>query len=199
MHVLFEEEGALKAGSILADNDTSLQVETASGKRAKIKSSNVLLRYSEPAPGELLGLAEKAAADIETEFLWECAGDGEFSFCDLSDEYFGGAGYRASAVEATALLLALQAAPVYFHRKGKGRFRKAPPDILAAALAGLEKKRQQALAVTRMAGELAAFTLPPEFRPMLDQLVYNPDRNRPETRALEAACAQTGLSALRLL
>ncbi|GHU26627.1 ribonuclease II [Betaproteobacteria bacterium] len=199
MHVLFEEEGALKAGSILADNDTSLQVETVSGKRAKIKSSNVLLRYSEPAPGELLGLAEKAAADIESEFLWECAGDGEFSFCDLSDEYFGGAGYRASAVEATALLLALQAAPVYFHRKGKGRFRKAPPDILAAALAGLEKKRQQALAVTRMADELAAFTLPPEFRPMLDPLVYKPDRNRPETKALEAACAQTGLSALRLL
>jgi exoribonuclease-2 len=97
------------------------------------------------------------------------------------------------------LLLALQAAPVYFHRKGKGRFRKAPPDILAAALAGLEKKRQQALAVKRMSDELAAFTLPPEFSPMLDSLIYNPDRNRPETRALEAACAQTGLSALRLL
>jgi exoribonuclease-2 len=48
------------------------------------------------------------------------------------------------------MLLALHAAPVYFHRKGKGRFRKAPADILAAALAGLEKKRQQALAIERM-------------------------------------------------
>jgi exoribonuclease-2 len=199
MYVLFEEEGALKAGTILADNDTSLQVETASGKRAKIKTSNVLLRYKEPAPGELLRLAENAAADIEKEFLWECAGDEEFSFCDFSDEYFGGAGHRASAVEATSLLLALQAAPVYFHRKGKGRFRKAPPDILAAALAGLEKKRQQALAVKRMVDELAAFILPPEFAPMLDQLIYTPDRNRPETKALEAACTQTGLSVPRLL
>ncbi|MDR1934130.1 MAG: RNB domain-containing ribonuclease, partial [Candidatus Accumulibacter sp.] len=199
MHVLFEQEGAFRAGTILTDNEASLQVETASGKRAKIKSSNVLLRYQEPAPGVLLELAGKAAADIEAGFLWECADDDEFSFCDFADEYFGGAGHRASAVESAALLLALQAAPVHFHRKGKGRFRKAPADILAAALAGLEKKRQQALAVERMAGELAAFTLPPEFAPMLDALLYKPDRNRPETKALEAACASTGLSAAHLL
>ncbi|MDR2614026.1 MAG: RNB domain-containing ribonuclease, partial [Candidatus Accumulibacter sp.] len=198
MYVLFEEEGAFRAGTILADNDSSLQVETASGKRAKIKSANVLLRYKEPAPGALLALAEKAAKDIETDFLWECAGDGEFSFCDFANEYFGG-GHGASAVEATALLLALYAAPVHFHRKGKGRFRKAPPDILAAALAGLEKKRQQALAIERMTGELAAGTLPPEFAPMLGELIYKPDRNRPETRALEAACAKTGLSAPQIL
>jgi hypothetical protein len=50
MHVLFEEDGAFKAATIVTDNDTSLQVETASGKRSKIKSANVLLRYSEPAP-----------------------------------------------------------------------------------------------------------------------------------------------------
>jgi exoribonuclease-2 len=199
MYVLFEEDGAFRTGTILADNDTSLQVETVSGKRAKIKAANVLLRYGEPGSGELLNQAGKMAADIETDFLWECAGDGEFSFADLADEYFGGAGHRASPVEAAALLLALQSAPVHFHRKGKGRFRKAPPDILAAALAGLEKKRQQALAVERMAGELQAFTLPPEFAPMLEGLLYQPDRNRPETRALEAACAKTGLSAPRLL
>lgn len=199
MHVLFEEEGAFKAGTVLADNDTSLQVEMASGKRAKIKSSNVLLRFKEPAPSELLARAEELAAGVETEFLWECAADGEFSFCDLADDYFGGSGQKASAGEAAALLLALHAAPVYFHRKGKGRFRKAPPDILAAALAGLEKKRQQALAVERMVGELKAFVLPQEFMPLLDQLLYQPDRNRPETKALEAACAETGLSAPHLL
>ena len=199
MHVLFEEEGAFKAGTVLADNDTSLQVEMASGKRAKIKSSNVLLRFKEPAPSELLVCAEELAAGVETEFLWECAGDGEFSFCDLADEYFGGNGQKASAGEAAALLLALHAAPVHFHRKGKGRFRKAPADILAAALAGLEKKRQQALAVERMVGELKAFVLPQEFMPLLDQLLYQPDRNRPETKALEAACAETGLSAPHLL
>ena len=181
MYLIFEEDGAFKTGTILTDNDTSLQVETASGKRAKIKSGNVLLRYSSPAPGELLGSAEALTEGIEADFLWECAGDGEFSFCDFADDYFG---HKASAVEATALLLALHSAPVYFHRKGKGRYRKAPADILAAALAGLEKKRQQALAIERMVGELKAFALPPEFGPMLNQLLYKPDRNRPETKAL---------------
>ena len=196
MHVLFEEDGAFKTATILTDNDASLQVETASGKRAKIKSSNVLLRYLTPAPGELLEQAETLAEGIEQEFLWECAADGEFSFCDFADDYFG---HKAAAAEASALLLALHSAPIYFHRKGKGRFRKAPADILQAALAGLEKKRQQALSIERMVEALKAFTLPPEFGPLLSQLLYKPDRNRGETKALEAACAETGLSAPHLL
>ena len=196
MHVIFEEDGAFKTATILTDNDTSLQVETASGKRVKIKSTNVLLRYLTPAPGELLASAEALAEGIEAEFLWECAGDGEFSFGDFADDYFG---HKAAAVEATALLLALHSAPVYFHRKGKGRFRKAPADILAAALAGLEKKRQQALAIERMVSQLKDFTLPPEFLPLLDQLLYKPDRNRFETKALEAACAEVGLPTAHLL
>ncbi len=181
MHVLFEEDGAFKTATILTDNDNSLQVETATGKRAKIKSANILLRYKEPSPNELLSRAEKTAEDIETEFLWECAGDGEFLFSDFADDYFR---HHATAVEAVALLLALHSAPIHFHRKGKGRFRKAPPDILAAALAGLEKKRQQALAIERMTGELKAFTLPPEFTSIRDQLLYKPERNHPETKAL---------------
>lgn len=112
-----------------------------------------------------------------------------FSFCDFADDYFG---HKASAVEATALLLALHSAPVRFHRKGKGRYRKAPADILAAALAGFEKKRQQALCIERMVGELKAFALPPEFGPMLNQLLYKPDRNRPEPRRLKRLVPKPG-------
>jgi exoribonuclease-2 len=50
MFVLFEEDGAFKTGSLLTDNDTSLQVEMASGKRAKIKAATVLLRFEKPSP-----------------------------------------------------------------------------------------------------------------------------------------------------
>src|SRR4030067_617188 len=60
MNVLFEEDGAFKAGAVLADNATSLQVETHTGKRVKVKIANVLLRFAVPAPGELLDLAEAA-------------------------------------------------------------------------------------------------------------------------------------------
>jgi len=196
MHVLFEEDGAFKAGTVLADNTSSLQVETTSGRRVKVKAANVLLRFAAPAPGELLERAQSESEGLEPEFLWEACPDAEFGFEELAREYYG---RPPQPVEAAALLLGLHAAPIYFHRKGKGRFRKAPPDILKAALAGLEKKRQQALAVERMAGELKSGTLPAEFPPLLKALLYKPDRNRPETKALELACEETGLAVPHLL
>jgi exoribonuclease-2 len=196
MNVLFEEDGAFKTGTIVADNDNSLQVDTASGKRVKLKAANVLLRFAAPGAGELLAQAEAEAEGIDIEFLWEVSGEAEFGFEELAAEY---AGHKPSAVEAAAVLLRLHSAPIYFHRKGKGRFRKAPPEILQAALAGLEKKRQQALAIERMVEELKAGRLPEAFPPLLASLLYKPDRNRPETKALETACAETGESVERLL
>jgi exoribonuclease II len=196
MNVLFEEDGAFRAGVVLADNNTSLQVELPSGKRSKVKAANVLLRFDAPTPAELLERAEADAQAIDADFLWEACPDGEFGFEALAAEY---AGHKPAPAEAAAVLLRLHSAPIYFHRKGKGRFRKAPPEILQAALAGLERKRQQALAIERMANDLAAGTLPAEFAPVLRELLYKPDRNRPETKALEAACAETGLAAPRLL
>jgi exoribonuclease-2 len=196
MNVLFEEDGAFKAGVLLADNTTSLQVELASGKRSKVKAANVLLRFEAPTPQELLAQAERDAEGIDVDFLWEMCPDGEFGFEEFAADY---AGHKPSAVEAATLLLRLHSAPIFFHRKGKGRFRKAPPEILQAALAGAEKKRQQALAIERMVEELKAGTLPAELGAILPQLLYKPDRNRPETKALETACAETSLSTPRLL
>ena len=196
MNVLFEEDGAFKAGTVLADNNTSLQVELATGKRSKVKAANVLLRFETPGPADLLGRAETESEGIDTDFLWEACPETEFGFEDLARDYFG---QLPQPSQSAGVLLRLHSAPMYFHRKGKGRFRKAPPEILQAALAGLEKKRAQALTIERMVGELQGGQLPPEFSPMLAQLLYKPDRNRPESKALEAACAETGLSAPRLL
>ena len=196
MNVLFEEDGSFKTGSILADNDSSLQVETATGKRVKLKAANVLLRFNAPTAGELIARAEAEGAGMETDFLWEMCSDDEFGFADFAADYFG---HAPSAVESTAVLLKLFASPIHFHRKGKGRFRKAPPDILAAALAGAEKKRLQQEQVERMKGELVSGQLPAEFAPVLQQLLYKPDRNRLEAKALEAAEAESGQSAARLL
>ncbi|GAB2876657.1 RNB domain-containing ribonuclease [Uliginosibacterium flavum] len=196
MNVLFEEDGSFKTATILTDNDSSLQVETATGKRVKLKASNVLLRFNSPAAGELLARAEAATADMDIEFLWEMCGDDEFAFSEFAADYFG---HAPSPVEATAALLKLFSEPIYFHRKGKGRFRKAPPEILQAAKAGAEKKRLQQEQVERMKAELIAGTLPTEFVPMLQALLYKPDRNRLESKALEAASEESGLSIPRLL
>ena len=178
MNVLFEEDGGFKAGSVMADNDSSLQVEMPSGKRSKIKAATVLLRFEKPSAAQLLEQATPMADEIEADFLWECVSDGEFSFLDFARDYYG---HPPTPTEATAVLLALHAAPVYFHRKGKGRFKKAPADILAAALANLEKRRQQALAIESWIEELKAFRLPAEIGALTDALLYAPDRNKPET------------------
>jgi hypothetical protein len=87
---------------------------------------------------------------------------------------------------------------VYFYRKGRGRYRAAPPDTLKAALAGIEKKKQQQLQISAWSDRLARGELPEEFRAILPQLLHKPDRNRPETKALEDACARTGLSPAKL-
>ncbi|MDR3212655.1 MAG: RNB domain-containing ribonuclease [Azoarcus sp.] len=196
MFVLFEEDGSFKAGSVLADNDSSLQIENTHGKRVKVKRANVLLEFREPAPTDLLARADTSAAGLDTDFLWEVCGEDEFTFTEFAADYYG---HAPDATEAAAMLFSLHAAPMWFHRKGKGRYRKAPEDILRAAKSGIEKKRQQAEAIERMRGELVAERLPAEFDGMAAQLLYRPDRNRIETKALEAACVDTGLSAAKLL
>ncbi|MDR0736922.1 MAG: RNB domain-containing ribonuclease [Zoogloeaceae bacterium] len=195
-NVLFEEGGNFRAGSILVDNETSLQVELPGGKRSKIKASQILLRFQSSAPGQILKDAEPLAADIDVAFLWEIAGEGEFAFLDLAEDYYG---HKPAAPEAASLLLALHAAPVYFQRKGKGHFRKAPADTLRAALAGIEKKRQQALAIEGWVQNLIAGKLPAELVPHVASLLARPDRNRPEIKAFEAAAHALSCSLPELL
>ncbi|MDR1647664.1 MAG: RNB domain-containing ribonuclease [Zoogloeaceae bacterium] len=195
-YVLFEEDGGLKAGTILADNETSLQVEMASGKRAKIKAAQILLRFAAPAPGTVLEAARPLADDMDAAFLWEVASENEFHFSDFARDYYGG---EPGAAEAIALFLALQSAPVHFHRKGRGRFRKAPADTLRAALAALEKKREQAQRLEAWVARLVAGELPDELKPFANALLGKPDRNRPEVKAFETAAAEAGLSLPELL
>jgi len=196
MNILYEEDGSFKVGSIMADNTTSLQIESLSGKRSKVKAANVMLRFTQPALSEFMAQAEALAETIEVEFLWECCPPDEFGAEQIAAEYFG---HAPSALEAAATLIRLHGAPIYFHKKGKGRYRAAPPDVLKAALAGAEKKRQQLALQARYTEHLSKFELPPEFAANLDFLLYKPDRNTIEAKALEAACAATHLSAAHLL
>jgi len=64
-------------------------VEALHGKRAKIKAKDVLLRFNEPAPAELMARADALAGEIDTDFLWQCCGGEEFNFADLAREYCG--------------------------------------------------------------------------------------------------------------
>lgn len=196
MNIFYEEDGGFKVGSILEDNTTSLQVENIHGKRSKIKSANVMLRFAQPGLSEFLSQVNDVAADIDVEFLWESCPPEEFTFDDLAQEYFG---HPPTPIEAAGVLTRLHSSPMYFYKKGKGRYKSAPPEALKSALASAEKKRQQAAMQARYVEELTAFTLPTEFADKLQMILYKPDRNTLEVKALEAACAVTHLSPAHLL
>ena len=196
MNVLFEDDGHLKAGSVLADNDASLQVEAASGKRLKIKAGAVLLRFASPAAGAILADGQQLAAELDPSFLWEASGDGEFGFDELARDYYGA---HPTPAQATAVAMLLHASPMYFYKKGKGRYRKAPPESLHAALASVERKQREASLIAGWVADLTAHRLPAEFAPKLPMLLYKPDKNALEWKALSAACDAARMNPVGLL
>ncbi len=196
MNVFYEEDGGFKVGAVLADNNSSLQVEAPHGKRSKIKSNAVLLHFEQPSLPEFMPLANGVAEEIDTDFLWECSPQAEFSFEDLAHEYFGA---KPRPVEAAGVLIRLHTSPVHFYKKGRGHYKAAPPESLKSALAAIEKRRLHAAEQERLVNQLASFTLPEEFRPHLQQLLYAPDKNTLIYKALEAARAATQMTVPRLL
>jgi exoribonuclease-2 len=196
MQLLYEEDGELKVGAVLAQAPASFQIESPHGRRSKIKAANVLLSFDRPTAAELLAAAHEFAGGLDTAFLWECSGAGEFGFQGLAREYVG---REPTPVEAAGVLVKLHSAPMYFYRRGKGRFQAAPEETLKLALAGLEKKKRLQESVAAWAARLARFECPPEIAALRDELLYSPDRNKAETKAFEQACKETGLSPARLL
>src|SRR3990170_358455 len=195
MQVLYEEDGEFKVGTVLAQAPASFQVESPHGRRAKVKAGVVLLRFERPAGAELLEQAKRYAAGLDTDFLWQCSGAGEFGFEALARDYVG---REPSPVEAAGVLFKLHAAPMYFHRRGRGRYQAAPEETLRLALASAEKKKRALEQIARWAQALARGECPPEIERLRDELLYAPDRNKPETKALEQACQASGLTPARL-
>ncbi|OAM53181.1 ribonuclease II [Methylovorus sp. MM2] len=195
MNVFFEEDGGFKVASVMSESAGSLQIESLSGKRSKIKLANVLMRFESALSG-FMDASNQEAENLETEFLWECCGEPEFGFEELAREYYG---KTPSSIESAAVALRLHSAPVYFYRKGKGRYKAAPAETLKAALASLEKKRLQAEKIAQYAEQLKANQLPEAFSDKLDMLFYSPDKNSLEWKALEQASADTHISHIKLL
>ncbi|NMM27070.1 MAG: RNB domain-containing ribonuclease [Glaciimonas sp.] len=196
MNLFFEESGDFKSGHVLSHSGESYQVELPSGKRSKVRVKDVLLQFESPAAAELLTEAHLAAEDLDLDFLWEVAGTEEFGFAELGGEYFG---HAPTPSEAAGLLMKLHAAPIYFHKKGKGRYKAAPQASLQAAQAGIEKKRLQSLLQAQYVEELKAGQLPQAMQALVRQLLFKPDKNSLEYKALEAACNDLHTSAPRLM
>jgi exoribonuclease-2 len=196
MFVLFEEAGKYLAGRVLSEAEASAQVELETGKRVKVKGANIVLRFEKPAPAELLAEARALAAGIDLDLAWEFAPEGEFGFADLATDYFQA---HPTVVQQAASLLALFDAPHYFRRAGKGRFKKAPADTVQQALAAIEKKKAVQAQIAEWAGQLAAGECPAPVREQLFRILFKPDKNAPEYKAVVEAARTTQRPPLELL
>jgi exoribonuclease-2 len=196
MNVFFEESGDFKVGTVLSQAGEAYQVEMPSGKRTKVKARDVLLQFEKPSPAELLEQAKAVAGDVDLEFLWEVAGEEEFGFAELGAEYFG---HVPLPFEAAGLVLALHGSPIYFYKKGRGRYKAAPEQSLRAALAGIEKKKQQAIVQASYVDELKAGRLPAALQPLVQQLLFKPDKNSIEYKAMETAASELQTTPQRLM
>ncbi|ARV20127.1 Exoribonuclease 2 [Curvibacter sp. AEP1-3] len=196
MFVLFEEAGKFMAGRVLSEAEASAQVELDSGKRVKVKGANILIKFEKPAPAEFVAAAQTQAAGIELDMAYEFAPDEEFGFADLAKDYFSA---QASQAEQAGMLFKLFDTPHYFRRAGKGRFKKAPAEIIAQALAAIEKKRLIAEQINQWAQELAAGSCPQAIKDQLYKILFKPDKNAPEYKAVVEASRASHIAPLELL
>ncbi len=193
---MFDEAGKFLTGRVLSEAESSLQVELDSGKRLKVKTANVLLKFDKPAPAALMAGAQALAGQIELDLAWEFAPEEEFGFADLAADYFQD---PATLEQQVAALLRLSEAPHYFRRAGKGRYKKAPAEIVQQALAAIEKKKQIQAQIDTWTAELAAGTCPEPIRQQLYKILFKPDKNAPEYKAVVHAARETHLAPLALL
>lgn len=196
MYVLFEETGKFLAGRVMAEADSSMQIELDSGKRVKVKAANVMLKFAAPAPAELMASAKQISTDIDLDLAWEFAPEDEFGFAELARDYFS---KDADLTHQAAALFSLFEAPHYFRRLGKGQFKKAPQDIVKAALLGIERKKQLAAQIDAWAQQLVEGACPTPVREQLYKILFKPDKNAAEYKAVVEAAKRSQKAPLALL
>ena len=196
MFVLFEEAGKYLGGRVLSEAEASAQVELDTGKRLKVKSAHIVLRFEKPSPAELIAEARALVATMDLDLAWEFAAEGEFGFADLAVDYFQA---NPTLVQQAAALFALFEAPHYFRRAGKGRFKKAPAEIVQQALAAIEKKKQVLAQIAEWAAQLVAGECPAPVREQLFKILFKPDKNAPEYKAVVEASRTAQRPPLELL
>jgi len=196
MYALFEDSGKLHSGRILSETQASSQIELDTGKRLKVKDAALLLKFESPEPASLLAQSNKLAAEIDLQIAWEFAPNDEFSFQDLSIEYFSA---TPSLIEQVATLLSLQSAPHYFRRAGKGRFKKASAEVIAQALVAIERKKEAAAQLDAWANELVNGVCPQPVLQDIYKILFKPDKNSAAYKCVVEAAKRAQTPAMELL
>ena len=196
MYLFFEEDGSFKAGTVLSQAGNAYQVELPTGRRTKIKVSHSFFTFENPSATELLTRVEALVPELDPNFLWEVAPEEEFSYSDIAQEYWGG---EAGPVEKAAMLFALHGNPVYFYRKVRGSYKRAPAEILSKALEAIERKRRQEEQRKQWVAQMVEGVLPEAIQSQAMSIMLNPDKNSIEWKAVSDAASETRKSMLGLL
>ena len=199
MHLIYEEGGEIKGATAIgayipsADNHAA---QTQFGKRIKLKAKDVWYSWTSTDLDKNFLESQAIAKEIDMDFLWECAPEEEFKFADIAKDYFG---EGVQATQIIALAMALQAAPIYFRRKGRGQFMRAPEEQLKAALASVERKRKEAQLQLEWEAQMLAGQLPEGIAQLTQQLLWAPDKNGIAYKAIHSVSHQQGINPAQLL
>ena len=196
MYALFEDSGKLQSGRILSQAQASAQIELETGKRLKVKDAAVLLKFESPEPSVLMSQAQKLADEIDLQIAWEFSPPDEFSFQELSIEYFSAS---PTLGEQVAVLLTLQGAPHYFRRAGKGRFKKASAEVIEQALLAIERKREAAAQLDAWATDLVNGICPPAVLQDIYKILFKPDKNSAAYKCVVEAAKRCQAPAMEVL
>ena len=160
-YVLFEDEGQLKVGEVLSEAPASVQLALPGGRRLKVKMAQIVMRLDAAPPATLLTDAEALCASMDVALLWEFAPADDVGFELLASDYFGD---KPSVVQRCAMLLCLQAAPIWFQRRGRGLFRAQERAQIDKALAAVEKRKRLEAQIQAWAEELGAGLWPRQWQ-----------------------------------
>ena len=173
------------------------QVELDSGKRVKVKAANVLLKFEKPAAGRAAARSAGLAADIELDLAWEFAPEERIRLRRPGARILQRQCRRWCSRPPRCLRLF--EAPHYFRRAGKGALPQGAARDRAAALAAIEKKKQLQAQIGAWAAELVAGSCPAAIREQLYKILFKPDKNAPEYKAVVEASRSAQTAPLDLL
>lgn len=195
MNVLYLESGVLKVGRVLKEAGASLQVQSQFGKKIKVKANHVFFLFDHAHPDEFFNSSQELAKSIDPDLLWEAFEGDEQVYSSVAKAFYG---ESITKEQEASVLRVLFDHPTHFYKKGHGNFKPANPDSLKAAKVSLELKKQREMLLASYVEQLSSFVVPREFNEKLPRLLYGPDKNELEEKAIEQACANLKISKLGL-
>ena len=196
--VFYEAQGKLNVGQVMEQKDSHMQVKAQGSSLQKVKTKDVLLQanLNGVSAAQASEQAGEIAAQVDLDLLWECAPEVAFDFVPLAREYFG---EQASVIEQAAMWQALQSAPIYFGKKGRGQFTRQPYEQIQMALAAVAKKEERLRQQAAWVEQMIAGSAPSEVLHARDAIMQKKNANDMTYKAAVQAAADLKLTLPELM